>query len=339
MFLTLSTLRLAEIGLDDLGIALDLLRRAFGDFFAVVQDDDPVRNGHDHFHVVFDDHDGDSLLFDLSDDRDGLVELRRVQPRTGFIQEQELWPRGERTRNLEALSFSERQAFRKNIAIVIQAGEMEDFPRCLFRVFLVRRPEKCRGDDVVHHAHALERPDDLERPPHAAAADLVRFQAGNPFVLEKDVPAGRLVEAVHDVEDRGLARAVWPDEPHDLPPGHAEGDVLDGGQAAEEHGHLAHFKKTHGCLPAPTSLFSFGKSPTMPLGRKMMMTMSRMPKNVWWAVPSVGIDRIASARSTMMTAPTTGPQYVATPPTITTMIVTIEMSCSAKTTLGSIYPM
>ena len=80
-------------------------------------------------------------------------------------------------------------------------------------LFTVLCAKKSRGDDIVQHAHALERPDDLERPPHAPAADLVRFQAGNPFVLEKDVPAGRLVEAVHDVEDRGLARAVRPDEP------------------------------------------------------------------------------------------------------------------------------
>ena len=77
---------------------------------------------------------------------------------------------------------------------------------------------------------------------------------------------------------------------------------------------------------SPTSRPSFRKSPTMPLGRKMMITISRMPKNVWCAVPRDGIERISSASRTMMTAPTAGPQNVATPPTITTMIATIDMS-------------
>src|SRR5512143_2563365 len=146
MFLTLSTLRLAEIGLDDLRIALDLLRRAFGDLFAVIQHDDPVRYGHDHLHVVFDDYDGNPLLLALPDDSDGLVELRSIQTGAGFVQEEKFWPRGARPRDLETFSFSERQALREDVAVIIQTGEVERFPRRLFGMFSVPGPEKRRRD-------------------------------------------------------------------------------------------------------------------------------------------------------------------------------------------------
>ena len=67
----------------------------------------------------------------------------------------------------------------------------------------------------------------------------------------------------------------------------------------------------------------------------MITTISRTPKTVWCAAPIFGIVRISSASRIMITAPTTGPQRVATPPTMTTMIAMIEMSCRAKTTFGS----
>src|SRR4030095_5037565 len=42
----------SEIGANDLGVALDLRRRALRDLLAVVQDDDPVAEAHHQLHVV-----------------------------------------------------------------------------------------------------------------------------------------------------------------------------------------------------------------------------------------------------------------------------------------------
>src|SRR4030095_8993624 len=44
----------AEVGLDHLGVSLDLGRRALGDARAVVEHGDPVGDPHDHLHLVLD---------------------------------------------------------------------------------------------------------------------------------------------------------------------------------------------------------------------------------------------------------------------------------------------
>ncbi len=49
---------LAEIGLDDLRVVAHFFRRAVGDLHAVVEDENFVGNGHDDFHVMFDEQDG-----------------------------------------------------------------------------------------------------------------------------------------------------------------------------------------------------------------------------------------------------------------------------------------
>src|SRR5437016_5086724 len=48
---------LAEIGRDDLGILLDLVRRSFGNDLAVVEHVDPLADSHDDLHVVLDEKD------------------------------------------------------------------------------------------------------------------------------------------------------------------------------------------------------------------------------------------------------------------------------------------
>jgi len=42
-----------EIGGDDLGIALDFVRRSFSDLLSEVQHHNPVSNVHDNAHVMF----------------------------------------------------------------------------------------------------------------------------------------------------------------------------------------------------------------------------------------------------------------------------------------------
>src|SRR3989304_1761421 len=58
---TRSTLRpLPQIGADDLGVALNLSRRPFGDDPPLVQHHHSVRDPHDHAHIMLDEEDGDS---------------------------------------------------------------------------------------------------------------------------------------------------------------------------------------------------------------------------------------------------------------------------------------
>src|SRR5512144_2560185 len=104
MWPILSTLRFSKVRLNHEGIVPYLLRRTFGDLFAVVEHHDPVRQGHDDLHVVLDDHDGDALFPDLPDDLYRLIKFRRVQAGKGFVEKKELRLRGQGTSDLEPLS-------------------------------------------------------------------------------------------------------------------------------------------------------------------------------------------------------------------------------------------
>src|SRR5206468_7674371 len=56
------------------------------------------------------------------------------------------------------------------------------------------------------------------------------------FRSEYHAAAGRLVQAGDGVEERGLARAVRPDQTHDGAAGHVEINGVHRDQAAEAHG-------------------------------------------------------------------------------------------------------
>ncbi len=73
------------------------------------------------------------------------------------------------------------------------------------------------GDaDVVENRERAEKPDVLKRAGDAELDDLVDAQAREVAAAERHVAVGRLVDAGDEIEDRGLARAVGPDEPAEL---------------------------------------------------------------------------------------------------------------------------
>ncbi len=63
--------------------------------------------------------------------------------------------------------------------------------------------------------------------------DAVRRHVGDVGAVEYELAAGRLVDAAHQVEDRGLAGAVGADDGEDLALVDVEGDAVDGLDAAE----------------------------------------------------------------------------------------------------------
>ena len=89
------------------------------------------------------------------------------------------------------------------------------------------------GHDVVEHAHALEQRQVLEGAGDAQGRGLVRAHAAALLALEGDEARLRMVEAVDDVEDRGLARAVGADDGADLALADVEADRVERAHAAE----------------------------------------------------------------------------------------------------------
>ena len=94
-----------------------------------------------------------------------------------------------------------------------------------------------RDEHVLARGQAAERLEPLERARDAEPGAAVRAGAGDVGAVEPDVTAdvGRLQPGDH-VEERGLARAVRPDEPGDAArPRHRDRRVVEREQAAERH--------------------------------------------------------------------------------------------------------
>ena len=86
---------------------------------------------------------------------------------------------------------------------------------------------------VLDHRHVGERPHDLEGAADARRADLVRTQARDVPAREADRSAVRHHRAGDEVEQRGLAGAVGPDQRDDLALVHLERGFSDRLQPAE----------------------------------------------------------------------------------------------------------
>src|SRR3990172_7142255 len=120
MWLISSTLALSEIGLDNKRVVPYLPGGPLGDLLPVVEDHDPVGDGHDDLHVVLDDHDRDPSLLYPPDNLDRLVELMGIQAGKRLVEQKQLGLCGEGARDLELFPLSERQTLRYHVPVVME---------------------------------------------------------------------------------------------------------------------------------------------------------------------------------------------------------------------------
>ncbi len=201
---------LAEIGLDDAGIAGNRLRRAFGDDAALRQHEDMPGQAHHRLHDVLDHDDGDAAIADGEDHRHHIANLGRVEPRQHLVEQEQ--PRLDRQRagKLEALSSRNRKARRRTVERRIQPDRAGDVAGGVERI-RARGPRQVSADrDVFPHRQAYERLHDLEGAGDAAARQPMRRHAGDVGAIIDDAALTRRQESGDDREQRGLACAVRP---------------------------------------------------------------------------------------------------------------------------------
>src|SRR4030095_460915 len=87
--------------------------------------------------------------------------------------------------------------------------------------------------DILEHRHAREDRGDLKAAGQAEAIDLVRGQPVDRPAIQLDGAARDGEAAAHQVEQRGLARAVRADDRVPLPAGDVEAHAEDDGRRAE----------------------------------------------------------------------------------------------------------
>ena len=98
---------------------------------------------------------------------------------------------------------------------------------------------------VVEHGAALEQLDVLEGARDAAVHHLVARQARDVLPLEHDAAGRRVEHPCDDVEHRGLAGAVGPDDREHLALLDVEADIADRLHAAEAQRDVLDFEDTH----------------------------------------------------------------------------------------------
>ena len=250
------------------GIVGDRGRRALGDHAALVQHVDALGERGHGLHDVLDQQDGDARVADVADDLDDLGDLGRIEAGHHLVEQQQARPGGERAGELQALAAGDGEVGAHLVELVRHADLPATASASRSRQLAVGGAEIGADHDVLAHADLGERLGDLEGAHHAGGADPVRRQAGDVLAVEGDAAGIGRLEAGDGGEQRRLAGAVGPDQADDLALPHVERGLVDGLQAAERLGELAHLK--HGA--------AFVRNrPISPSGRRATISTSMMP--------------------------------------------------------------
>ncbi len=176
--------------------------------------------------------------------------LLDVHARHRLVEQQELGLGRERAGQLHPLLQPVGQLARRGLADGLDLQEVDDplHEGAVLELLLHGRApverlqqeaaphlEQPPGHDVVEHAHALEERHVLEGARDAERGHVVGPELRPVAALEEDLALVRVVEAADHVEQGGLARAVGPDDGHDLAAADLEAHPLEGLHRPEAH--------------------------------------------------------------------------------------------------------
>jgi hypothetical protein len=229
----------SKIGLDDTLVALDPRGRPLGDLLAIVEHENLVAQPHHDLHVVFDDQDGLALVAQAPEHVQQLVEQRAVDPGGRFIEQDQLRIGHQHANELEQLLLAVREVAGVFLAQPLELDEGQQLLRPL-----PRRVDRRvgHGQQVLERRQLREYADHLEGAADAAPGDAVRLEPVDPLAVEQDRTAVQPLQAGNAVEQRGLARAVGPDQAADLAGRNRQRAVVDRRDAAELLGGILDFE-------------------------------------------------------------------------------------------------
>ena len=191
----------------------DRLRRSLRDLAPEIEHDQTIDHGEQGMHDVLDPQDRDTGAPDIADGCDELQALALGQPAGDLVQEQKPRRRGQRAGHLEPLAFEQGERARERIGALQQTQPLKNLAAGLGHRGFRRAAAMDRTDqEILEHGELLERLRDLMGAADAGAAASLRRHAGEVAAVEADVARGRRQAACDQVEQRGLARAVRPDD-------------------------------------------------------------------------------------------------------------------------------
>src|SRR5689334_10966399 len=220
----------AEIRFNDPLVGLDDARWAFGDLVAVIENEHGLAEAHHDLHVVLDQQHGLARIAQARDGLEQIVEQRAVDAGRRLVEQDQHGIRHEHADELDELLLAIREIARILVGQPREPHELEQLTAALLRG--PARPAR-HHEQVFQRRELRKDADHLERAADTAAGHLPRFEAIDTLATERHLPAVERCEPGDAVEQRGLARAVRPDQTIDAPRLERERDVVDGRDAAE----------------------------------------------------------------------------------------------------------
>jgi hypothetical protein len=229
----LITLLSPQIGFDDLGIALDLIRRTFRNFNPEIQDTDMIRKVHDRGQVMLDPHNGyPHIPVNIQDVACDVFFLLNGHSRHDLVQQKQLGTHGEGPGHIDPFADSERQDSDRGVAKAGKAHKIDDllFDLPAMSHFIandIGQSQKASQKrelhetvaaefDVVQDGHALKEFYLLKGPGDSQGGNGVRLNTVYFFAIEYDAAVPGPVVHIDAVEQAGLPGTVGPDNGEDI---------------------------------------------------------------------------------------------------------------------------
>ena len=154
--------------------------------------------------------------------------LPAVKPRGGFVEQDHVEPSGQNGGQLDKTLLSDREqpnlrSQRCSIPVRASASSVAPEIRCAAERELKHLCERVPAShcgfttqlDVLTNRQRVEELGPLECAPETSFCPMRRAEASQVLISQKDPTRGGADQATAGVEERRLARAIWPDQPCD----------------------------------------------------------------------------------------------------------------------------
>ena len=240
-----------------------LLVRVLGvhgaDVPALAQHRHPVGHLHDLVELVGDEQDGLALLGELLHGGHQLVDLLGGEDGGGLVEDEDFVVPVQHLEDLHPLLHPHGDVLHPGVQVHLQAVPLGQGLHLGPGLLLLEEARLCglrAQNDVVQHGEHLNELEVLVDHADAQGRGVVGVVDPHRLAVLPDFALLRLVQAEQHAHQRGLARAVFPQQGVDLPPPQLERDVVVGDDTGELLGDVQHLNdvfRIHGSPPASLS--------------------------------------------------------------------------------------
>ena len=213
------------------------------DVLASAQHGAAIRHRHDLVELVGNKENALSLRGEIAHDLHQLFDLLRREHGRRLVEDEDLVVAVEHFQNLGALLHTDGDILDLRVGIDVQAVFLAQSENLFARFLLLKETELVRlnaHNDVIQNGEALHQLEVLMHHADAERIGVVGVVDLDFFAVLFDDALLRLIEAEQNAHQRGLARAVLPQQRMDLALFQLQGDIVVGDDPGESLGDVQH---------------------------------------------------------------------------------------------------